>query len=146
LGLTSSLKYLQLKEANESLGSKSETVGELEGQILSLKASLETAQTDIQSKQAVLDQLEQTSGHSETELAEAKAALQKLKEENASVLFDVQEQVMSTTLDTCGLFIVFIFVARYCQRIRNHANRAHSESPGTNSNIGSGSESYKGKR
>jgi len=83
----------KLKEANESLSSKVEAVRELEGQIQIVKSSLEAVQSDVQSKQATIEQFEQTRRISEAELAEMKATLQKLKDEDARALLSVQREL-----------------------------------------------------
>lgn len=61
------------------MSTKSETIAELEGQIIPLKASLEVAQSELQVKEAVIEQLEQAKAALDAELVEVKAALEKLQ-------------------------------------------------------------------
>ena len=75
-------------------------VGELERQIQTLRSSFEAAQSDIQAKQAAIEQLEQTKGASEAELAQVKTSLQKLQAEDGSVSLAGQQQVMFATLES----------------------------------------------
>jgi chromosome segregation ATPase len=89
---------LQLKDATESLASKSEAVITLENQVGELNSSLESAMADAESKQSVAQGLGQEKSLLETQLKEATEALHKLEAEHheaASLLKSVQQDVSS---------------------------------------------------
>ena len=98
-----SLTTNQLKEASESLATKTEEITELEIKLQTLTTSLEAAQSDAQAKQAAVGQLEQARASSEAELADLKKTLAKLRaEETSGVLAAVQEQVRVVNITQDG--------------------------------------------
>lgn len=91
--LWNALTYEQLVEATDSLAAKTEAIAAFEVQIDGLKASLEIAQSDVQAKNAAVEQLEQAKTASEADLAALKTKLEQLQADDASsVLQVVQEQ------------------------------------------------------
>ena len=86
----------QLGDATASLTEKSEAIAALEEQVASLKASLDAALADVNSKTAAAEELATAKSQAESELAELKQALETLKTErdnDEALLKSVQSDV-----------------------------------------------------
>ena len=70
---------IQLDDANGIIGTKTETISELESEVETLKASLQVAQTEVETKTSALEALEQTKAQAEEELAAIRETLEKLQ-------------------------------------------------------------------
>ncbi|KAF5384927.1 hypothetical protein D9615_001404 [Tricholomella constricta] len=89
----------RLKEANDSLTSRTGTVAQLETRVGELAKSLETTSADLASKTTLTEKLEQDKSSLETQLSEAKEALLKLesgRENGESILVAVQQDLEAT--------------------------------------------------
>lgn len=98
--------FFQLKDATESLVSKSEAVAALEGQVGQLSSSLETALADAESKQSLTQELEKEKLSLEAQLKEATEALEKVVSEHhdaASALKLVQQDVSHWHFSSLGI-------------------------------------------
>lgn len=73
----------KLKEANERLLEKTEAISQLEKQKSELRLSLDTALADAKAKSSAVEQLEQEKQSAEAALATARASLQRLENEHA---------------------------------------------------------------
>ena len=89
---------MKLNEATSSLASKVEAATELEGQVVTLKTSLDAALAEVEGKQSAVDELEAAKAQAEKELAELKQSLndfQAGRGDDESALNALREQVRS---------------------------------------------------
>lgn len=89
-------KVAQLREANESLSTKSDAVATLKVEIRQLEASLDEARVDIRAKTSSIEQLQISRRSSDAEISGLKARLQQVQAEHSrdlAALNSVSEEV-----------------------------------------------------